>query len=497
MIMKTQLTSHFTTLLFVAICLQLFSCQTDNEDSLESQNTSTGNQITSKLVSADQIPQIIQFINTQSSKDLSFTLKPSINSNRLNENLIIGTLDTEEIRQVTNSADKSNYTFTMDKENSTSEFSIINYVLKETQSGYYSYFLEFIPDTNWLKTSPNVNDLTLFTGVIKVYNRYGMYVGENVFTGGVKTSQNLRTNCPNDNDDTTTGGDGTPGNNDSSDSDSNSDSSDSSDGTNGTNIDIEITCGCAPGHDGGNENDSCNCTDTDIIITINFADQNDETVIKTPLRNPCPPTDENCNSQNDCEFGFDASCNCLENPDNENSSDGIVIDLSIIAALQAQADPNDSYIFDPNLNPNEALHFNNVDEFTEFRKGWEFISDQPIIETQEGNHITAVRLRRNALLTMNFDLFVNQILNDPINNQEYEFIEVTSEISGTTFAHSWEQVAIEHVIIGNEIIVTVYGNLNFNLFLESIGTIYTDVIILELHINIDTGEPISAFIIEE
>ncbi|MFT5890623.1 MAG: hypothetical protein ACI9Y7_000716 [Dokdonia sp.] len=497
MIMKTRLTPYFITLLFVTICIQLYSCQTDDRDQLEAQSSHHRNHATVKTISGKDIPEILQVIKKESNKDLKFSLTPSQGLSRSTESTISGTLNTDKIRQVTDHEGKSNYTFSLTKEGEITEFSVVNYVLKESGSGYYSYFLEFMPDENWLRTTPNPNDLLVFTGTLIVYDRYGVYVGENEFINGVRTAQLVRTACPDDDDDNTTGGGGNEGPNtsDNPSNDDGSDSSDSSEGTHGHNIEVDITCGCAPGHDGGNSNDSCSCTVTDIIININFADQNDDPIAKTPLRNPCPPIVDTCNSQNDCEYGFDLNCDCLPNPsDEENSSDGIILSLDIIMDLNALLGTNDSYIYPADVNPDDAHYFDTVDQFSEFLQNPELDLSQPLIDTDEGNRITTFRVDYGLT---NLDLFVNQILNNPIENQEYEFIEVTSELSGITIGSSWEQTAVEHVIVGNEAIITVFGSLNFNLFIESIGTIYTDVKIFELHIDINTGEPISIFDIED
>ncbi len=320
-----------TRILLILMTMILFiACQQDDDIGFTYEDVSSTNHVVIKNVSGLDIPDIIQRVQNESNKDLAFSLTNFQDGNRSEGSTISGTLDTEIIRQVTNEEGKSNYTFSVTKEEAVADFSIINYVLKEAGNTYYSYFLEFVPDEYWMRTVPNPNDLSLFSGTIRVYDRYGLYVGENIFVNGTKNAQSIRTaSCPDDNDNTTTGGDGTT-NNDSSDGSDGTSNSDGSDGTGGDNIDIEITCGCSPYHEGGNENPDCECTDPDtIIINVRFTENNEEEIKKTALRNPCPPVEDDCNSQNDCEFGFDANCNCLPNPaDEENDSDGVIIDFT-------------------------------------------------------------------------------------------------------------------------------------------------------------------------
>ncbi len=67
--------------------------------------------------------------------------------------------------------------------------------------------------------------------------------------------------------------------------------------------------------------------------------------IQNILRTPCPlPTQpEECELQNDCEFGFDQDCNCLpdtNDPTNENNETGINIDLGLLSALNQYLEPD-------------------------------------------------------------------------------------------------------------------------------------------------------------
>ncbi|WP_299674947.1 hypothetical protein [uncultured Dokdonia sp.] len=469
---------HFKPYIVLLILLTLFfSCHTESDELLDTQTILERQ--TSKTVTADQIPDIISFVETQSNKNLSFTLNNSVNGqNRSEENLIIGSLNTERIQQITNSENRTNYTFTMEKESPSQEASIINYVVKENGDSYYSYFLEFVPDANWLHQTTNPNDLSQYTGEIKVYDRNGSYVTNDTFVDGQSIAQTGRQSCDpvNGDNETSDGNGGSTGGNPSS-----------GDGGFGGNGDVT---------DNGNGGQDIEC----VIITIedcNCSDGPGTVVIvsacngqKSAVRNPC--TDD-CNAQNDCEFGFDANCNCLENPDNAENAE-VLIDVETFFALESLLGGNDSFQYPADVDPDNAIHFDSVEEFAEFLQGAEFDLTLPVTEQQNGNRITTFRVDYGLT---NVDLFVNQILNDPSINQEYELIEVSSEVTGITLGFTWDQTAIEYIIEGNEAIITVFGNLKYNLFLESVGTIYTDVKIFELHIDINTGQPISIFDIED
>ncbi|MFC4636595.1 AHH domain-containing protein [Dokdonia ponticola] len=326
---------YFFKIILVCFCIHLYSCQTDDVDhQLESQSNNDRNHSIIKTISGKDIPEILQVIQEESNKELTFSFSPSQGGHRSIEDTITGTLNTDKIRQVTDEFGTSNYTFSLTKEGHVNELSIVNYVLKETADGYYSYFLEFIPETNWLNSTSNPNDLSIFTGMIRVYDRYGIYVGENTMINGVKVSQSQRDPCVDEGESNNTGGGGNDtGNGDNSGEGQNGDSSDgnsNSDGNAGEDIDIEITCGCPQDHPGGNDAPECTCTLPDTItIYIKFTDENGLEKDKNSLRNPClPEVNDTCSSQNDCEFGFDLNCNCLPNPDNsENTDDGIIIDL--------------------------------------------------------------------------------------------------------------------------------------------------------------------------
>ncbi len=110
------------------------------------------------------------------------------------------------------------------------------------------------------------------------------------------------------------------------------------------------------------------------------------------LRQPCPP--EECELQNDCEFGFDQDCNCLPDPNdptNENNETGINIDLSLIFAL--------NQYLEPNLTPEQIdWIFENEDntQLTEEILSW--LANNPTPEAIDATNMTLTALSINKLL---------------------------------------------------------------------------------------------------
>lgn len=161
--------------------------------------------------------------------------------------------------------------------------------------------------------------------------------------------------------------------------------------------------------------------------------------------------------------------------------------------LEAQADPNDSFVIDSSIDPDDALTFSSVEEFTLFRQSYQLDSDFPIEIDQHGNRVASLRI---DIGLHNIDVFLSQSV-DLNNPENYQFLGVSSQLSGLTVGRTWHQNdEIEVAIIENEVIVTINGTLNTNLFIESIGTIYSDTLTIEVHLSKLTGEILSSFFIE-
>lgn len=109
----------------------VFSCNKDDQNTdLDSQINLRAN--TTKIVSADEIPQVMQFIRSKNGGSLSFTLDNSSFKKSTEPDLTLGTINTDGIIANTNAYDKTNYTFTVEKDSTDTEVSVMNYVVKET-----------------------------------------------------------------------------------------------------------------------------------------------------------------------------------------------------------------------------------------------------------------------------------------------------------------------------------------------------------------------------
>ena len=82
------------------------------------------------------------------------------------DNLVMTTLIIDEITQVTNAKQKSNYTFKLIKQSSLDGKYFLNLVVKEYMNTYYLYIVKYVPDTFWLSSHSITNDLGDYTGMV-------------------------------------------------------------------------------------------------------------------------------------------------------------------------------------------------------------------------------------------------------------------------------------------------------------------------------------------
>ena len=304
-----------------AVCLLLFfsACQ-DDVDSLDLETvTETTNSLsTITTVSASEIPEIMDHLRSSLGDRLAVSIHtPTDDPHGQNRNtepdLVIGEIQTEEIKIATNNFGKSNYTFTLTRieQPDPDKYSVFNYVIKETRVGIYGLIVEYRMDKTWLRQS--VIDYRTFTGEIIVYDEAGVYIGKIAKIDGETVSDDYRNTdpCP-PNDNTSGGGGSTSGDGGSTGGTTSGTGGEgnSNDGNGGFNIDVDIICGCDPAHHGGSESDSCHCTDPDmIVVTI----RNAETQDTKPFSNRCADIPD-CAGENDCQFGMDEFCGCLPEP---------------------------------------------------------------------------------------------------------------------------------------------------------------------------------------
>ncbi|RMB56528.1 hypothetical protein EAX61_14055 [Dokdonia sinensis] len=252
-------------------------------------------------------------------------------------NLILGDTQMEEILESINSYDRKNYTFKLNTINGgvPGYISRYNLVVKETLRGTYSYITEYRFTTNWVQTQSGGVDWSTYTGELLYYTDIGQFVGTVEMADGQGFTSFLNDPCDDggssngggSNDDGGTSGDigtGDSGNGDSGNGDfGNGDSGNT--GTSGEDDGGPIGDSCEWYIYGDGE---CNCIPTTVVICPGD-ETDDQKTIEDILRNPACETPDDCNQQNDCEFGFDANCGCLpeEEEEIENEDVGMNVDI--------------------------------------------------------------------------------------------------------------------------------------------------------------------------
>jgi hypothetical protein len=327
---------------FLFICV-ISSCQDESLDLIDEADSHNHVEQNSKIISGYEIPHVMAFIESISTEDRVFQLENNSLGKSTSELGVI-TIEDDQIIQLTNEFDKSNYSFKTKSEGE--EFSIVQFVVKETSWGLYGFFVKFIPTADYL-TSYNLETMDLYSGVIELYDQSGVFVASHTFDGGLEISKTVVDPCdtntgPGGSGGTTDSGDtGDPG--DTGDGSTSGDTGDTGDsgssGTGGYNITITRVCGCK-GHPGGNNGPVCSgCNKPDVLeITIT-----NKSGGLGPLVAKCDgTTDPNCNI--DCEFGEDPDpeiCACVPDPNdpsNENQDTGVQANLILLSALMQYVD---------------------------------------------------------------------------------------------------------------------------------------------------------------
>jgi hypothetical protein len=140
-----------------------------------------------KTVSVHDIPEVMNFIASKRA-DYKFVLDDSNTSDGMNrsheDNLVMTELITDEIIQVTNAYQKSNYTFRLIKQSDLDGKYFLNLVVKEYKDSFYLYIVKYVPDTFWLSNHSITKDLGDFTGMVYFYSDEGIYVANVTMQNG-------------------------------------------------------------------------------------------------------------------------------------------------------------------------------------------------------------------------------------------------------------------------------------------------------------------------
>ncbi|TDP60303.1 hypothetical protein [Flavobacterium dankookense] len=151
-----------------------------------------------------------------------------------------------------------------------------------------------------------------------------------------------------------------------------------------------------------------------------------------------------------------------------------------------------NFIYDDNINSQNSMNFQSLEEFEEF---FNQINDNigPAIEFVDGDTKIA-----KFKFVVNFFTDFNVEVQQKINPFSVE--NVSSNISGNTFSISYEQTtpnnASEITTISENLTkIKFSGNLNFNVFIQGLGTIHTYHLTFIVYVNPITGQPVSGQII--
>jgi|GEM_PF-1683230 len=280
------------------------------------------------MVTADDIPEVMQFLRGNSSPNLHFTIQTGElpeGQNRSGEpDLIISELMTEQILAVTNEANLTNYSFQLRVDNAPyyeGEVSFFNLIVKETTAveGYYAYIQEYRMDENWYVDNDSILDMQTYTGKMIFYTLEGLYVAKVDFSNGQIIGEDLRSPCPPDPGGGSSGGGGSgsgPG-----DGGTGGSGGGTGGGTGGGGIQIIVVgCTCAnPPHQPG---ETCTCENPPYIVIV-WGDEIDD--INETLRNPC--CDPPCELPIECNYPNGDPCPCNATNDgclDENPNVGVI-----------------------------------------------------------------------------------------------------------------------------------------------------------------------------
>lgn len=169
-------------------------------------------------------------------------------------------------------------------------------------------------------------------------------------------------------------------------------------------------------------------------------------------------------------------------PDDTNCS-------SIACRMNNTLNSGDSFVFNSKIDSNNSLNFSSVQDFEVHKNNFSFEQNISIEDNQNGTHTTKFRVKYNGITTLN--ITINQDLKDTSISQNYKVNSLNTIYSGVTIGTSWAQSSYDYKIFNGTAIIDLYGSINYNLFIEGIGTVYTDAKHYQMIVNIQNGQQIS------
>ena len=135
---------------------------------------------------------------------------------------------------------------------------------------------------------------------------------------------------------------------------------------------------------------------------------------------------------------------------------------------------------------NQNLEFDSINDFKNYING-----SREILfgGTKAGKEYTAW-FKFNLAFVGGVIFYVKQKI-----TPEYEVLEVTSSDWGVTFSFSWEQSSYDSNTKDELTTINIYGKLKYNIFIEGIETVYTELKHFQVVVNNKTGKEVSGKII--
>ena len=149
--------------------------------------------------------------------------------------------------------------------------------------------------------------------------------------------------------------------------------------------------------------------------------------------------------------------------------------------------PNDSLYFDSNIPQNQALIFNNFNEYETFLNNFDIHTLAPV-QNADGTYTTKFIYGDLFLADLHID--VKQLLCNNITGQDYMIQQINTNLVGTkVFGMNWSGLGFDYSIEGDEATLDLYGNISYLVktpYGDFIQTFYKHFV---MKIGIYTGFP--------
>ncbi|TGD56762.1 hypothetical protein [Flavobacterium humi] len=148
--------------------------------------------------------------------------------------------------------------------------------------------------------------------------------------------------------------------------------------------------------------------------------------------------------------------------------------------------PDYDFEIDNSLTAQNSLNLDSMNEFESFLDSCEEESTNFEYIQNQSQKTAKVKLAMvGPLGGINFNIIQNI-------SPSYSVENVTSTCYGFTLAFSWAQTGFDKAIVNNNAIINVYGDINYNVFMEGLGTVWTQPKQIRVKTNTTNGQIISA-----